>query len=164
MDKKQQTLTETALFLMDHTDWKKDMLDIGAYLAAVDYCSKPHGEFLDEGSAAVQIKKLWDETVEWKDWEQQFDEMVTSGAVPGSILTDEIELTGLLENENSIAGLIHDHYVKEKNHPRCKVFDLVGGKHAMEEIIDFALANASADYEKVYSQLRSRYCEASWYK
>lgn len=162
--KEQQTLTETALFLMDHTDWKKDMLDIGAYLAAVDYCSKPHGDLLDEASAETQIKRLWDETVEWEDWEQRFDEMVTSGAVPGSILTDEIELTDLLENGNSIAGLIHDHYMKEKNHPRWKVCSLVGGVNAMREIVDFAMANASADYQKVYLQLRKRYCGAPWYK
>ena len=161
------SINETALFLFNHTDWKSVRVDTGSYVRIIAYYTKEHGELIDETSAETKIRELWNECEDLEEWEVKFSQMAKEEIIPYSIFVeDDLELTCLLEDGKPITDLIHKHYMlaAEEDEERQKVTSLVGGVDAMKEIVSFVMANPGTDHERIYSELRDRYCKADWYR
>lgn len=166
---KRITLNETALFLMDHTDWQSMLIGVEAYLSAVYRSAEGRVDaFLDKAAAEQQILELHRkarESADWNIYRDGMDSLYWAGKLPGRLCREWLEILKLLEEGDAITGMIDECYLKEDrdNAPVRKVCALLG-EDALREIVAFALSIASTDDEFVYASLRERYRGAPWYR
>lgn len=172
------TLNETAFFLMDHTDWKKELVDQGQYLGAVYYYSEPQKHYIDEASAERQIQSIWNECSRkastfgwsaeiWEEWDEKCSNLKIPYTLESDLMAggDDWEtIITRLERGLPLTDIIHAHYKAAKEVVYPKVCALVGGPEAVREITEYALSIASRDYEEVYSRLVDKYQNAHWYR